>query len=261
MSRQNRELVQVYGLRSCAEVLASNASEVVQLWFAKGARSAAVLRLKAEVQSQGLPFQELPRQALDHMSGFVRHQGVLMTRRPPRPSEGVAIDTLSARGQHEPLLLLALDHLQDPRNLGACLRSAEAAAVDAVLVSRQQSAGLSSVVGKAACGALEHVPVLMESDLAASLARLRQAGFWLVGMADEAEQGIWECDFPLPLVLIFGSEGQGLRKAVRRRCDMLLNIPMFGHIESLNVSVACGVTLYEIRRRYRTGKYLSHRSG
>lgn len=248
-SEKDMRTVFVCGLHSCAHALREPDVEWLNVWFANGLRSSALLRLRDEVHNRGLPCRSVPRRELDRISGFANHQGVLMERSLPAPGAQVDIATLAIRGQQEPLLVLALDHLQDPHNLGACLRSAEAAAVDAVLVSRRRSAGLSSAAAKAACGAMEHVPVLLETDITASLARLCKAGFWIAGMADEAEKSIWECSFSFPQVVVFGSEGRGLRRAVRTRCDELLHIPMMGQVENLNVSVACGITLYEIRRQ------------
>lgn len=254
VSGKDGATVFVYGLHSCAHALRESGVEWLNVWFANGLRSSALLRLRDEAHNRGLPCRSVPRRELDRLSGFANHQGVVMERRAPAPGARVDIAALAARGQQAPLLVLALDHLQDPHNLGACLRSAEAAAVDAVLISRRRSAGLSSAALKAACGAAEHVPVLLETDITAGLARLGKAGFWIAGMADEAEKSIWGCSFSFPQVVVFGSEGRGLRRAVRTRCDELLHIPMMGQVESLNVSVACGITLYEIRRQQALGE-------
>jgi len=149
----------------------------------------------------------------------------------------------------EPPFLLILDGVQDPHNLGACLRSADAAGVHAVIAPKDRAAPLTDTVRKVACGAAEHLPFVTLTNLARTLKRLKQAGLWLVGTADDAEQSLYEVDLKGPLALVMGAEGKGLRRLTRESCDFLVHIPMAGSVECLNVSVAAGVCLFEAARQ------------
>ena len=151
-------------------------------------------------------------------------------------------------------LLLMLDGVQDPHNLGACLRSAEAVGVDAVVVPKDRAVGLTPVVRKAAAGAAERVPVSAVTNLVRTLEKLKQLGYWVVGLAGDAEEDLYEVDLTGPLVVVMGGEAEGLRRLTRETCDRLVRIPMTGQIESLNVSVATAVCLYEAYRQRRSPK-------
>jgi 23S rRNA (guanosine2251-2'-O)-methyltransferase len=146
-------------------------------------------------------------------------------------------------------LFLVLDHVQDPHNLGACLRTADAAGVQGVITTKDQAAGLSPVVAKVASGAAESVPLYRVTNLARSLEWLKAAGLWIVGAAGEAQKSIYETDLNLPMALVMGAEGKGMRRLTRESCDLLVKIPMAGTVESLNVSVATGVLLFEAVRQ------------
>jgi 23S rRNA (guanosine2251-2'-O)-methyltransferase len=152
-----------------------------------------------------------------------------------------------------PPFLLVLDNVQDPHNLGACLRVADGAGVQAVIVPKDRSVGLTDTVRTVACGAAEHVPLIQVVNLARTLDQLKDAGIWTVGTTDRTEQSIYQVDLTGPLALVMGSEGTGLRRLTAEKCDFLVSIPMFGSVSSLNVSVATGICLYEAVRQ-RTGK-------
>jgi len=153
------------------------------------------------------------------------------------------------RSLAEPPFLLLLDNVQDPHNLGACLRSADAAGVHAVIVPKDRSVSLTPVVRTVACGAAEKIPFVQVTNLARTMDQLREAGVWLVGTAGEATQNLYEIDLTGPLGIVMGAEGSGLRRLTRERCDFLARIPMLGSVESLNVSVATGVCLFEAVRQ------------
>ncbi len=152
-------------------------------------------------------------------------------------------------GLAEPPFLLVLDCVQDPHNLGACLRSADAAGIHAVIVPTDRAVSLTDTVRKVACGAAEHLPFVMVTNLARTLKQLKEAGLWLVGTADQAEQSLYEVDLIGPLAFVMGAEGKGLRRLTRECCDFLVHIPMAGSVECLNVSVAVGVCLFEAVRQ------------
>jgi len=148
-----------------------------------------------------------------------------------------------------PPFLLALDNVQDPHNLGACLRVADGAGVQAVIVPQDRSVSLTETVRAVACGAAEHVPLIQVVNLARTLSQLKEAGVWTVGTADKAAQSIYQLDLTGPLALVMGSEGKGLRRLTAEKCDFLASIPMSGSVSSLNVSVATGICLYEAVRQ------------
>jgi 23S rRNA (guanosine2251-2'-O)-methyltransferase len=151
-------------------------------------------------------------------------------------------------------LFLVLDGVQDPHNLGACLRTADAVGVRAVILPKDRAVGLNETVRKVACGAAENTPVIHVTNLSRALREMQDAGIWVIGTVDEAENTIYEEDLTSPIALVMGSEGQGLRQNTRKHCDKLVNIPMAGVVESLNVSVAAGVCLYEARRQRQLNK-------
>ena len=152
-------------------------------------------------------------------------------------------------GSDKPPFLLILDGVTDPHNLGACLRTADAVGVQAVVVPKDKSASLSPTVRKVACGAAETVPLVRVTNLARFMRTIRDDGVWLIGTAGEADNTLYQADFTGPVALVMGAEGKGMRRLTREHCDLLINIPMLGHVDSLNVSVATGVCLYEALRQ------------
>jgi 23S rRNA (guanosine2251-2'-O)-methyltransferase len=183
---------------------------------------------------------------LDGMSGGARHQGVVAQAQPIDMPKFIE-DVLD--GLHEPPLLLILDGIQDPHNLGACLRVADGAGAHAVIAPKDRSCGLTLAAMKVASGAAESVPYVVVTNLARTMRDLKDRGIWLVGTADAATQTIYEAKLDGALGLVMGAEGEGLRRLTQDTCDLLVSIPMLGSVESLNVSVASGVCLYEARRR------------
>lgn len=237
----------VFGIHAVEAALKQ--SSVAELWLAQGQRpNARLARLTDEARRAGVRVVQHPREALDELAQGERHQGVvahLEGQSAPRQRDLMQLlDALD----HPPFLLV-LDGVTDPHNLGACLRSANAAGVDAVIVPKDKAAGLTPVVRKVACGAAEMTPFYQVTNLARTLRELQQAGVWLVGAAGEAEASLYETDLRGPLALVLGSEGKGLRRLTREHCDLLVKIPMAGQVESLNVSVATAVCLFEALRQ------------
>lgn len=202
-------------------------------------------RLLQAARGLQIRVQTVSRSDLDLRAPGLRHQGVLALM----PHVDLAGEDLLDAPATPERLLLALDGVQDPHNLGACLRTAEAAGVGLVIIPKDRSAGLTAVARKAAAGAAERLPLVAVTNLARSLERLKERGYWLTGLAGEAEQSVYEVDLSGPLVLVVGAEGEGLRRLTRECCDRLVRIPMRGKAESLNVSVATAVCLYEAFRQ------------
>jgi 23S rRNA (guanosine2251-2'-O)-methyltransferase len=212
-------------------------------------RDAARAReLKDRAAGLGVRVQSVPGEVLDRLVGEVTHQGAVASVRPLKAwDEHDLIEALSQIAE-DPLLLI-LDGVTDPHNLGACLRSADAAGAHAVLIPKDRAAAVDAVVRKVAAGAAEFVPVASVTNLARTMERLKERGVWLVGTDGEAPQSLYAADLKRPLALVLGAEGSGMRRLTRERCDFLVRIPMAGQVESLNVSVAAGVALFEARRQ------------
>ncbi|MEE8308238.1 MAG: 23S rRNA (guanosine(2251)-2'-O)-methyltransferase RlmB [Gammaproteobacteria bacterium] len=233
----------VYGVHSAAALLRSP-QFIVQAWFERSSPGAA---LEAELKAAQVNVQAGARAQLDHLAGGERHQGIVLEVKPPREyNESHLKDLVAADDQ---LLLLVLDQVQDPRNLGACLRAADGAGAAAVVVPKDRAARLTAVVAKTASGAAYSVPLIRVTNLARSLRWLGDNGVRRVGFADGAEHDLYGLDLEPPVALVLGSEAEGLRRLTAESCDVLAAIPMHGSVASLNVAVAAGVALFEARRQ------------
>jgi 23S rRNA (guanosine2251-2'-O)-methyltransferase len=233
-------------------LLTRHPHRVRQLWLGEGRESAARLQeLRELALAAGVTTHAAGADELDRLTGGERHQGAVVDVIPRAGDPETQLEeALEALGD-TPGLLLVLDGVTDPHNLGACLRSADAAGVAAVIVPRDRAAGLTPVVRKVAAGAADHVPLIAVVNLARTLRELKERGLWLVGAADEAQRTVYDVDLTGPTVLVMGSEGEGMRRLTREACDELVSIPMAGAVESLNVSVATGVALFEAVRQRR----------
>jgi 23S rRNA (guanosine2251-2'-O)-methyltransferase len=238
----------LFGIHAVEGALRRDPAAVVELVIARDSRNPRLLALLEQARGLGLRAQMLPAQALDRLAEGGRHQGVAARLRLREGVDEHALAGLVERAGREALLLV-LDGITDPHNLGACLRSADAAGVTAVILPRDRSAALTPAARKVAAGAAESVPLVRVTNLARSLKSLREAGVWVVGLAGEAEKTLYQQDLRGPLALVMGSEGEGLRRLTREHCDHLVRLPMRGSVESLNVSVAAGVALYEALRQ------------
>jgi 23S rRNA (guanosine2251-2'-O)-methyltransferase len=204
--------------------------------------------LKQRAEIAGVHVHGVSAAALAKLVGDVAHQGVVASIRPLQPWDDQDLFAAISQIEGEPLLLV-LDGVTDPHNLGACLRTADAAGVLAVVIPKDRSASVDGVVRKVAAGAAEFVPVVSVTNLARTLDQLKERDVWVVGTDGEAPQSLYSADLKRSLALVLGAEGAGMRRLTRERCDFLVHIPMVGHMESLNVSVAAGVALFEARRQ------------
>lgn len=238
----------VYGLHAVDALLRQQPEQVQCLWVLdtrKDKRIAGIIEL---ARNQGVTVERVSREQLDaRVQG--RHQGVVAEVRPgERKWDEAALNQLLDTLE-QPALLLVLDGVTDPHNLGACLRSADAAGVQAVIVPKDNAVDLTPTVRKVACGAAESVPFVRVTNLARTLASLKERGIWLYGAAGEANKSIYNNDLTGPLALVMGAEGAGLRRLTREACDYLVKLPMAGSVSSLNVSVATGICLFEVVRQ------------
>ena len=247
----------VYGLHAITAVLERAPERLLELMVAAPRDDQRIRALKERAAQLGLRVQSVSGETLASLVGDAAHQGAVAAVRPRAPwDENALFASLdgSARGllKEDPLLLV-LDGVTDPHNLGACLRTADAAGVHAVVIPRDRAAGVDSVARKVAAGAAEFVPVAAVTNLARTLDRLKERGIWLAGAAGDAPDTLYAADLNRPLAIVLGAEGGGMRRLTRERCDFLVRIPMAGAVESLNVSVAAGIALYEARRQRPSG--------
>lgn len=238
----------VFGLHSVQALLKSAPQRVLELYCLQGRADQRLQKLLKIAEAEGMSVQTMGRAKLDALSEGENHQGVVARCRPGEVHDEAFLLRLLESLGHTPLLLV-LDGVTDPHNLGACLRSAEAAGVDAVIAPKDKSAGLSPVARKVASGAAEVLPFVPVTNLARTLKKLQDAGVWLVGAAGEADATLYQADLKGPIALVMGAEGEGLRRLTRETCDYLIKIPMAGSVSSLNVSVATGVCLFEAVRQ------------
>ncbi|MHB8404193.1 MAG: 23S rRNA (guanosine(2251)-2'-O)-methyltransferase RlmB [Gammaproteobacteria bacterium] len=241
----------VYGLHAVMALFERH-RPVRQLWVQDSRQDARLDRLLAKAAEQGVPVQRVASDKLDKLTADGRHQGVVADAAAAQAGDEHDLEACLA-ALTSPAFVLVLDGVQDPHNLGACLRSANATGVHAVVVPKDRAVELTPVVRKAAAGAAEMTPFFQVTNLARTLRWLKQQNIWLVGLANEADQTLYEMDLKGPLALVLGAEGGGLRRLTKAECDFLACIPMAGGAESLNVSVATGVALFEARRQ-RTAK-------
>ena len=230
--------------------LRADAASVTEIYLDENRKDARAKDLVLAAERAGVALMRVPAKRLDGFYGGARHQGVVAIAfdKPARESLEDLLDTLK-----EPPLLLVLDGVTDPHNLGACLRVADAAGVHAVIAPKDRAAGIGATVSKVASGAAESVPYYMVTNLARSLDELKERNIWIVGADERAEKTLYGAELPEAMAWVLGAEGEGMRRLTRERCDLLVRIPMRGSVASLNVSVASGVCLFESRRRRAGG--------
>ena len=239
----------VYGLHAVTAALERAPERVLELWIAQSRDADTRVReIKDMAQRAGVHVHAASPDALLKLVGDVVHQGAVVAMRPLKGWDEHDLARMLDQLQVEPLLLI-LDGVTDPHNLGACLRTADAAGAHAVIIPKDRAATLDGVARKVAAGAAEFIPVASVTNLARTLEGLKDRGVWIVGTDGEAAQTLYSADFKRPLALVLGGEGNGMRRLTREKCDFLVRIPMAGHMESLNVSVAAGIALFEVLRQ------------
>jgi len=245
----------VTGLRAVEQLLASSGATVRRVYAEYQTANPRVEALITEANTRGIEVQPANRARLQQISGEARHQGIIAEIRRSTVLDEAGLRSLVEErlqsGDEAKLLLLLLDGIQDPHNLGACMRTADAAGVDAVVVPRHGAAGLSPTVSKVASGAAEHLPFAAVPNLGRVMAWLADYGVTIIGTSDKGKASLYDSDLSGPLALVMGREQSGLSKRLVSRCDELVHLPMAGEVSSLNVSVATGICLYEVLRQRR----------
>lgn len=246
--RSGRETL--YGIKPVLEALRADRT-INEILIANGSRHDRLSDLLELARAKSIPVSRTPRVGLDRIARSSHHQGVVARVSAARyADEDELLESIAARvGSEVEPLVLALDGIEDPRNLGAILRTAECAGVHAVFVPERRAVGLTETVAKTAAGAIEHIAVARVTNLSRLIDQLKERDVWVVGTATDAAMSYTEWDWTRGSAVVFGGEGSGLHRLVRKRCDALVHIPVIGRIESLNVSVAAGVVLFEALRQ------------
>jgi 23S rRNA (guanosine2251-2'-O)-methyltransferase len=238
----------VYGLHAVSALLLNPYRRISRVFISEERHDQKIDTLLSQALKLEIPVERLALQTMNQRFKDVVHQGIVAIAK-PMPDYGERdIPTLLAIA-NTPSLILILDGVTDPHNLGACLRSANAAGVDFVITPKDKNASITPVVTKVACGAAETTPLVRVTNLVRALELLKEHGIWIYGAAGESEHTIYHLDAKVPLALIMGAEGKGMRRLTREHCDQLFSLPMSGSVSSLNVSVAAGVSLYEVVRQ------------
>lgn len=242
------KLNKLFGLHSVQAALDYSPEKIHKAWVDSQRQDKRLAQAVDDLMALGIEPEKVDRKKLDRLADNNNHQGIVVeVEIPGELSESdlkTAVENLS-----EAALFLVLDNVQDPHNLGACLRTADATGVQGVIITKDNATGITPTVCKVASGAAETVPVYQVTNLARTLRWLKGEGLWIIGTASETAQSLYNTDFTVPLALVLGAEGKGLRRLTREQCDMLVSVPMLGQVDSLNLSVATGVLLYEAVRQ------------
>ena len=240
----------IIGIHAVAELLKQSPESVISLVFQSGRDDPRLAELRALAQQHNIESEDMDKRSMDKKFDGVHQGAVAISRAESRTLSEKELISLLDKLDHDPLLLI-LDGVTDPHNLGACLRTADAAGVDAVIIPKDKSAGLTPTVRKVACGAAETVNLVSVTNLARCLQTLKDRGVWIMGATDQAFGTIYQQELTGAIAVVMVSEGSGIRRLTQDKCDFLVSIPMAGQLSSLNVSVATGVCLYEAARQRR----------
>lgn len=246
---KNEEIV--FGIHAINALLESAPERFIEMWLLKGRDDERLLPIINLARKYGIPAQMVQRRGLDDKSEGEQHQGVIARVKPGKVlTENDLDDIISTTEKHNiPPFLLILDGVTDPHNLGACLRNADAAGVQAIVVPKDNAAKITATVRKVAVGAAESVPLIQVTNLSRTMKHLQQKGIWIVGTAGETDTCLYDVKLSGPMALVMGAEGKGMRRLTRENCDQLVKLPMAGTVSSLNVSVATGICLFEMVRQ------------
>lgn len=238
----------IYGIHPVLTLLKQSTHKIKKLYINQNRKDNRLTEIQQLAETQDITVSLLSLETIKKHFGDIKHQGVIAEVYASKSLTEADIPTLLAEIQGTPLILI-LDGITDPHNLGACLRSADAAGVHCVIAPKDNSADITPIVSKVASGAAETMPFIRVTNLVRTIKALKESGIWVYGAAGEAKSSIYTLDFRAATAIVMGAEGKGLRRLTRESCDGLFALPMQGHVQSLNVSVAAGISLYEVSRQ------------
>jgi 23S rRNA (guanosine2251-2'-O)-methyltransferase len=236
----------LYGIHSVSEALRSRAQRIDYVAIARERHDAKLQRIIDDCRASGISLRFMPRPHLDRTARTANHQGVIAVT---AAKEYTDLEALVTRKRSGHSLIVVLDGVQDPQNLGAIIRTAEGAGADGLVIPERRAAGVTGTVAKASAGASEYLPIARVTNIGRSLEELKKANVWTVGLDERTPQRYDQLDYKMDCAVVLGAEGTGLHDQVRKKCDFLVSLPMLGKVPSLNVSVAAGVMLYEVLRQ------------
>jgi 23S rRNA (guanosine2251-2'-O)-methyltransferase len=242
------KLTKIVGIHAAQAALNYSPQKITRIWLNTERSDKRLETLLETLSELNVPLEKVDRKKLDKLADGMNHQGIILEVSLPEELSENELKT-AVENLNETALFLVLDNVQDPHNLGACLRTADATGVHGIIITKDNAVGITPTVCKVASGAAETVPVYVVTNLARTLRWLKGEGIWIIGTAGEAEQTLYQTDFKIPMALVIGAEEKGMRRLTREQCDLLVKLPMIGTVESLNLSVATGVLLYEILRQ------------
>ena len=245
----NKRIDRIFGLHAVKQVLENAPETILNASIQESIQSESVSSLRELLNKLGVSIQIVPRVALNRMVKNQNHQGILLEVQKKTKKTERDLDDILAQNQDANPLYLILDSIQDPHNLGACIRTANAVGVTAVIIPNDRAANINETVRKVASGAVENVVVINVVNLVRAIKKIKESGVWVVGTTGDAEQSIYALDLKIPTAIVMGGEGKGMRDSVQKECDYVASLPINGQVESLNVSVAAGVVLYEVIRQ------------
>ena len=237
-------LTKIFGIHAAQAALDYSADKINKIWVDEQRQDKRLAELTSQMRRLGIALEKSDRKRLDKMTDGKNHQGIVLEVEIPSVHSEEELKHAVKTMSQVPLFLV-LDQVQDPHNLGACLRTADAAGAHGIIITKDNSASITPTVCKVACGAVETVPVYQVTNLARTLRWLKEQNIWVMGTSGDTEQSVFSADLTIPLALVMGTEGTGMRRLTQEQCDFLVKIPMIGTVESLNVSVAAGVMMYE----------------
>ncbi len=237
----------LFGLHSIEAVLNNEPERILEIFALKGRDDERMNKVISLARKHGVSVAFVAKKKLEDRANGESHQGIMANARAARVKNEADLDEIIANNE-QPFLLI-LDGVTDPHNLGACIRSADAAGVHAVIVPKDNAASLTPVVRKVACGAAETMPLIQVTNLARTMREIQQQGIWVYGTAGEATQALYDTKMTGPIAIVMGAEGSGMRRLTREHCDTLVSLPMAGSVSSLNVSVTTGICLFEVVRQ------------
>ena len=240
----------IYGINAVAEALKARGRAFEYVAVARERHDQRVQRIIGVCRAQGIAVRSTPRDELDRLAGGPSHQGVVAVTSEKQYAADADDLLASRRGQYA--FLVVLDGVEDPHNLGAIIRTAEAAGADGIVIPERRAVGVTGTVAKASAGASEHLPIAKVTNISRTVEELKKKNVWTVGLDARGDQTYDQVDYNMDCALVLGAEGKGLHEQVRKHCDFVVKIPMMGHVPSLNVSVAAGVVMYEVARQRRT---------
>lgn len=241
----------IYGINPVKEALKAHPQAIEGIKVVSNSKGGEIRRIVSQARKFGIEVKSLPADSLRQIAGTSKHQGIVGELKDYR-YVGLEEILHAWRESKEKALILILDSIEDPQNLGAIIRTAHCAGSHGIIIPKDRSVGVTPSVVKASAGATEYALIARVTNLTQAIERLKEEGVWVIGTASEAEKTIYDCDLDIDLAIIIGNEGKGIRPLIKRSCDLLVSIPMRGRISSLNASVAGGIVLYEVlRRRHR----------